>query len=509
MFRQACGILVLISLAAAVNSPAFAQTAETTTPATAYQHKGNWVGYVPLHLRHAQAEAPSPFGVKVPSISESLSARQPAPAAVEAEPVEVESPSLEDVEPDVLTVAYEDGEVIEPLLDAAPLLNEAYDQPLMDDPSMAYDSAGCCGSEPCGNACCEPVCATPWIWGRAEYLLWWTQGLNTPALVTTSLEGTGRPQAGILGEPTTRILFGGEGLNSNSRSGGRFTLGTWLEPYRCEGLEVTYLTLGKQTDSFYGTSSEYPILARPFYNITTGSEDARLIAYDDFVTGQLGVSATTEVQGMEILLTHNASRRALTDIDFLLGYRWAQLKDDLAFRELTESLSGSTEGVRFDVTDHFGSRNNFHGGQFGMRLRRQVAPCWSVELLAKLALGSMNSKATISGQTVTTDVTDGSTESEGGLLAQSTNIGTYDRDAFATVSEIGLQLRRDFDCGVHATFGYTFLHLSQVARAGDLIDRNLSQFPPGALDGAAQPEFSFITTGFWAQGLHFGLEYNY
>jgi hypothetical protein len=70
-------------------------------------------------------------------------------------------------------------------------------------------------------------------------------------------------------------------------------------------------------------------------------------------------------------------------------------------------------------------------------------------------------------------------------------------------------LRREFDNGVDLTLGYTFLYLSDVARAGDQIDPmiNVSQLPPGPLTGAALPDFSFQSSGFWAQGLTFGVEY--
>jgi hypothetical protein len=69
----------------------------------------------------------------------------------------------------------------------------------------------------------------------------------------------------------------------------------------------------------------------------------------------------------------------------------------------------------------------------------------------------------------------------------------------------------DLTCNLRATVGYTFIHWCQVARAGDQIDRgvNPSQLPPADLDGAPRPRFDFVDSGFWAQGLHFGLEYHF
>jgi hypothetical protein len=130
--------------------------------------------------------------------------------------------------------------------------------------------------------------------------------------------------------------------------------------------------------------------------------------------------------------------------------------------------------------------------------------------LAKLALGNTSSTVTIDGQTVTTTAA-GTATTPGGLLAQPTNMGRFEQDHFTTITELGATLRRQLTCSLDFTFGYTLVYWSEVARAGDQVDFDLnpSQLPPGPLVGAPAPQFSFVTEGFWAQGLHFGLEYNF
>jgi hypothetical protein len=131
-------------------------------------------------------------------------------------------------------------------------------------------------------------------------------------------------------------------------------------------------------------------------------------------------------------------------------------------------------------------------------------------LLGKVALGNVNSSVHINGQatSVVVDPPDTSV-TPGGLLAQPTNMGNYDRNSLAAIIELGMSLRRQFACGLEATVGYSFMYWSDVSRAGDQIDRdiNVSQLPPGPLVGAPRPEFSFRNTDFWAQGLNAGLEY--
>jgi hypothetical protein len=54
--------------------------------------------------------------------------------------------------------------------------------------------------------------------------------------------------------------------------------------------------------------------------------------------------------------------------------------------------------------------------------------------------------------------------------------------------------------------GYTFIYFSQVARPGDQIDRNLNltQLGGAPLVGAPLPQFPWVKTDFWAQGVNFG-----
>ena len=65
--------------------------------------------------------------------------------------------------------------------------------------------------------------------------------------------------------------------------------------------------------------------------------------------------------------------------------------------------------------------------------------------------------------------------------------------------------------------GYSFLYASNVARPGEQVNRNVNPTqgvaygndPPATLVGAAQPNFNFNTTDFWAQTLSIGLAYRF
>jgi hypothetical protein len=111
---------------------------------------------------------------------------------------------------------------------------------------------------------------------------------------------------------------------------------------------------------------------------------------------------------------------------------------------------------------------------------------------------------------------DGSrTSFEGGLLALRSNIGRHQLDELAFIPELGVNVGLEVTNHLKMYAGYSLLWVSGVARAGEQIDPvvNTTQFPlvsaNDPLVGPARPEFKFNETGFWAQGLSFGVELKY
>ena len=307
------------------------------------------------------------------------------------------------------------------------------------------------------------------------------------------------------------ILFGAVDVNDQSRSGGGVTIGRWLDPVFSHGIDLTYLWLTEESDSYWGSADDLAILARPFFDAQSGADDARLIVYPDFVDGALAVRTSTDFRSLEAVLRRTMVQRTDVQTDYFLGYRYAELADLLRVDESTVSLSGPTVDSTSYLFDQFDTRNQFHGGELGIRVLRHRGVCWSAELTAQVALGSTSTKGLVAGRTEAVTADDQTAVNDSGLLALLTNSGIYDRDKFSTLSEVGVSLRRQFACGLATRFGYTFLYWSDVLRAGEQIDLavNPTQIPPGSLEGVARPALLRKTTGFWAQGLHFGLDYRY
>jgi hypothetical protein len=380
------------------------------------------------------------------------------------------------------------------------------------------EGEGCCPSCDCGDGGDFIEFELPFadrLWVRGEYLLWWTRDMSLPPLVTTSL-GTPSNTAGRLDQPTTTILLGnGQGLSSDGRSGARIELGYWLCPCQGLGFEVTYLDLGSQTSQFEADGGNYAVLARPFYNLQTGSEgpDAALVVFPNYAAGSITVSSTNKFQTLEGLLRRHLMQECGRTIDFVGGYRYAYLQDGLAIDENSTSLKDNhyaTVGTNFHIVDQFDTQNRFNGGEIGVIFQQRYRR-WSFDLSMKLAVGSTQSQVAINGATAITTPQSGTKSYSGGILALPTNIGSYDQTKFSLMPELGATFGFDLTRHLRATAGYTFIYWNNVARPGDQIDTdvNASQFPPHTASGAARPNFAYRTSDFWAQGLNVGLEFRF
>jgi hypothetical protein len=390
-------------------------------------------------------------------------------------------------------------------------------------------NGGSPGGAPCGSCdgSCDDSCEVDgdWrcdanfflpcnrLWFSADYLAWWGKLANLPPLVTTSPATTPRSQAGVLGQPGTTILFGASNVDPGVHSGARFSVGYWLSSCRDEGLEVTYMSLGKQSASFDQTSQGDPILARPFFNVQTALQDSVIVAIPSQQKGTIHVGIDNELSMLEVLYRQACLKECDRELDLLFGYRYGWLAENFGVNEsttFTSTVGQIPSGTVIAVSDGFAASNEFNGAEVGIATKAQCCR-WSFDMMAKLAMGNTRSRVTIDGATTVTAPSQTPVTHTGGVLALPTNIGTYERNSFSAIPEVGATVGYDLTCHLRATVGYTLLYWSQVARPGDQIDTNLnpSQFPPGRLSGISSPQFKFVTTDYWAQGLNVGLDYRF
>jgi hypothetical protein len=375
-------------------------------------------------------------------------------------------------------------------------------------PLSSFAGPGVCDSPACGPA--------GRFWLEADYLFWQVKGDAVPPLVTTSPAGTHRNQAGVPGTPGVATLFGGSNVGENWESGGQLRLGYWFDCQQAFGIQAGFFMLENPESRFNAASAGAPILARPFFNSLTGAVDSEIIAFPGVAAGATFVRDSASLYGLSAALRFNLCCNDCSRVDALLGYRYLRMTDDLSVAELLTSTDPNNPnvplGTRIGVVDEFNTTNNFNGVDLGFTGEFRHGP-WSLEWLAKVALGANHGEVGIDGTTTVRVPGVALVTERGGLLALSSNSGNFDVNRFAVVPELGLKLGYQITPHLRATVGYEFLYWSNVVRPGDQIDTrvNPNLLPPPILPlaGPARPAPQLATTDLWLQGVSFGFEFRY
>ena len=365
---------------------------------------------------------------------------------------------------------------------------------------------------PDGSCGCCTTCRRPWdLWVNSELLMWWGKGTYLPPLVTTSPDGTPRAEAGVL--PDADVLFGGEYAGNDVQFGGRVTFGMWLDDEQNVTVAGRLYGTGGDRNVFNKESGGDTILSRPFFNAVLEDEDALLISFPGVAAGSVRASLTNNnflgaEAYIEMMLERDQNRR----VDLLAGYQFMRLDDRLFIASnsrVTEFGGLVPFGTEFDVFDRFSTQNEFHGGQVGVR-GRMARGRWSLDCLGKLAVGTSRQQVAIDGGTAITIPPGIGNELEGGLLAQDSNSGIFERNRIIAIPEYTLNLKYHFNPNLSFHIGYTIIWWSDVVTSGDIIDRrvNLSQLS-GPLVGPERPRFVFNDSSYWMQGMNFGMNWDF
>ena len=374
----------------------------------------------------------------------------------------------------------------------------------------------------------EPRCERPFsIWVNADYLLWWVKGQPTSTpLVTSSTTLTDAPPA-ALGQGGTNILVG-DRLGYGAFSGMRIGLGVELASGLA--LETNYFLLERRSFRFRAASDAngFPIIAHPFFNTAIGINDALLISNFDPNTGQFtgatAVDAGLRLQGWELNVATAGACRGNWNFKGLAGFRTLSLDENLSIQDsLVNPANGflsfqgsfaTPAGSIIGNVDRFTTSNRFYGGQIGAKAGWQ-SDILSLDVTGKVAFGATQQIINVEGYSYFIAPGGAQSVTPGGLYAQPSNSGRYYHTNFSVVPEAGLNLGVQLTSRLKATFGYTFMYWSNVARPGNQIDPSVNQtvIPThpsfGTTPPDGRPAFTSRQSDFWAQGLNFGLEFKF
>src|SRR5262245_37031796 len=341
------------------------------------------------------------------------------------------------------------------------------------------------------NGCGDPVIGPaqmvfgPWqpfngrfqsrFYASAEYLLWFARNDHVPALAVTS------PTPATSTNPSPQpqaLLFGGD-MFPTLRQGARFGAGMWFSPAQVRGLDFNFLFLGTAQTSSTVDSTTTPEILRPFFNTNTGTQFVQIVAQPGVSTGAMRIDTDSSLYGADLNYRHRlcgVCDPCGTHVDFITGFRWMHLNENL---NITENFTALPDGIRNPgvaaasgtVSDHFGTRNNFYGWQFGFLVEKHWGR-FSIDATTKIGLGVTNSQSNVYGSQNLV-INGVPTTASGGLLALNSNSGSQSGNAFSVLPEIGINLGYQLTPRLKAFVGYSFLYWSNVVRPGEQIDTNI------------------------------------
>lgn len=357
------------------------------------------------------------------------------------------------------------------------------------------------------------------FWVHSEALFFWLprRPVSTP-LLTIGEAGTPRGAVGVRG---TVPALGELDLKTGTFYGSRIRLGGYLDERHIFGLEGSFFLVGRN-NFYFGVASDNngsPGYYRPVRLEGLG-ERAYPVSVPGEIAGRFDLNASTQFYGGEVNLVSTVAEFDGMNFTAIAGFRSLRLEESLTIatqqRELKTGFlryrgAAIPSGSRIDILDEFDAQSTFYGGQLGLGWS-YIEGRWSIALRGTVALGWTNQQLRIHGHTELIPPAGGPQVTTGGILAQTTNIGEYERDRFAVSPEASVNIGFDVTSWARLTAGYNFWYISRVVRPGYQIDRRIAggrvptdnNFGTGALSDKPAP--LFVNSFFWGQGLALGLE---
>ena len=172
-------------------------------------------------------------------------------------------------------------------------------------------------------------------------------------------------------------------------------------------------------------------------------------------------------------------------------------------------------GTAITVTDNFKALNQFVGGQVGAVGEWQFGNM-TFGLRGTIAAGATFQQVKINGSSGSVFPGGATASAPGGVLALPSNSGKHDRTAFSILPEAGATVGYQVTNSLRVFAGYNVLSWTNVARAGEQINRNVNgTFIPDPTTGTAagvgapNPLFKNHESSFWVHGWTLGAEWRW
>lgn len=384
---------------------------------------------------------------------------------------------------------------------------------LLEGESLGIDSSYAPSCEQCGMA--SPGCGCrsiptlniqlsfPYLHhlqrvsARIEAATFWQTNQGIPELIRT----------GAIGSAGSTDLFGGTNGMDETVQGWRGEIGWTFGQSQCNTIQLRFFDPSSQSLTFDSNTANATSIVRPYLDPVTNTQESISVLESGVSTGSSLSTASSDVFGGDLLLKRVMRRSHAGHTELMVGYQTARLTDSIDVHTRTAAIPSLNI---LELRDQFHTENQFNGASLGIS-RTTYGPSWSLSGLFKLGMGNLERNVTISGfQSITVPSTPPVTStSTNGLLARSTNNGSYNSDTFIVSPEVNVTLGYRLTRNLEATVGYNYLGIPKVVRAADQIDPSLASNLSNPLTGPARPSFTLTEDNFSLHSLNYGLQYRY
>jgi hypothetical protein len=315
---------------------------------------------------------------------------------------------------------------------------------------------------------------------------------------------------GVLGKLDTRVLYGGDRLQTRHDDrfvGTRVALGYWLDDEHTVGIEGGAFFLERDSTYFKATSAGDVVLARPYVNAADGNPASEVVAGPGpggARSGGFNGYSRIELFGEKVSLSLELCQDNGLRVDLLAGARFLQMRDRTDLTATGRLLPEQT--TLFGLTDHFRADDRFYGGQIGLK-SELVRGRWDLSLRGEAALGGTEQIVRAFGdRTFQTPLV--RLMQPFGLSVQPSNTGRFTHMDLDGVYEVGIGAGYRLTPHTRLFAGYTILAWANPVRSGDQIDPVVN--PTQLINRQpARPAIPFREDFFWAQGVNVGLDFRW
>jgi hypothetical protein len=372
-------------------------------------------------------------------------------------------------------------------------------------------------------------------WITIDYLMGFIRNERTPApLLTVGALSDMHPAA--LGQPGTAVIVGNE-FTFNMQSGARLNLGCFLDHSCHFSIEAEGMYYFPTRLSFSAASDQSgnPIIGRPVFDVVTGIERAAIDsqpAAAGTVVGNALINLDSKLYGAEVNGRYHFNVADHWHANILYGFRWVHLDESITIQDFLSPqmdnvltflgpapVNGGTglpvpAGSTITDLDSFRTTNNFFGFNFGGQITWDK-DWWFCSAFTKIAVGPTVEQVLINGNSTLTPPGGPTTTAVGGVLALSSNIGTYHRTVLTVVPEAGLNIGINVHPNLQIIAGYSYLAWTNVVRPGNQISHaiNSTEVPTNNTFGQglppAAPLFRFVGETFWINSFNVGVNWHF